>query len=109
MYCMMQWIKQLFLHIRLNIFFYYINIQNRQQNKLVNMVNGKDLLKKKLLAMYIFDIMFLKPDVYILKAEWYIDLYMTYIFLNERILHTFLKMFVFILGCNIKHWTLLCI
>ena len=41
---MMQWIKQLSLHIRLNIFL-NTNEQNRQQNKLVNMVNGNDLLK----------------------------------------------------------------
>ena len=43
-YCMMQWIKQLSLHIRLNICF-KTNNQNRQQDKLVNMVNGSDLIK----------------------------------------------------------------
>ena len=44
MYSMMQWIIQLPLHIRLNICFNTIN-QNRQQDKLVNMVNGNDLIK----------------------------------------------------------------
>ena len=40
------WIKQLSLHIRLNIFL-NTNKQSRQQNKLVNMVNGNDLIKQK--------------------------------------------------------------
>ena len=44
MYCMMQWNKQLSLHIRLNICF-ITNNQNRQQDKLVNMVNGNALIK----------------------------------------------------------------
>ena len=44
MYCMMQWIKQISFHIRLNICF-NTNKQNRQQDKLVNMVNGNDLIK----------------------------------------------------------------
>ena len=44
MYCMMQWIKPLSLHIglRLNIVF-FTNNQNRQQNKVVNMVNENHL------------------------------------------------------------------
>ena len=42
MYFMMQLIKRLSLHIRLNICF-ITNNQNRQQNKLVNMVNENDL------------------------------------------------------------------
>ena len=40
----MQWIKQFSPHIRLNIFF-ITKKQNRQQIKLVNMVNGNDLIK----------------------------------------------------------------
>ena len=39
---MMQWITPLSLHIRSNIFC-ITNDQNRQQNKLVSMVNEKDL------------------------------------------------------------------
>ena len=42
MYCMMQWIKSLSLQKHV---FYYKIIENRQQNKLVNMVNGNDLIK----------------------------------------------------------------
>ena len=41
---MMQWIKQLSQHMSLNICF-NTNNQNRQQDKLVNMVNGNDLIK----------------------------------------------------------------
>ena len=41
MYCMMQWISTNTLqHV-----FLLQNNQNRQQNKLVNMVNGNDLIK----------------------------------------------------------------
>ena len=49
---MMQWSKQLSPHIRLNIFL-NTNNQNRQQNKLVNMVNGNDLIKHNYL-LYIY-------------------------------------------------------
>ena len=44
MYCMMQWMEQISLHMRLNNFL-NTNNQNLQQNKLVNMVNGNDLIK----------------------------------------------------------------
>ena len=44
MYCMVQWIKELSLQIRWNIFL-LPNNQNREKNKLVNMVNGNDLMK----------------------------------------------------------------
>ena len=86
MYCMMQWIKQLSLLIRLNIRF-ITNDQNQQQNKLVNMGNRNDL--NIILTIYISNLCFLSTDVYILKTEWYLDLYMGYIFLHERILQTF--------------------
>ena len=85
MYCMMQWIEKLSLHIRLNIFF-NTNIQNRPQNKLVNMVNENDLIKHK---MYIP----LK-----LSGIYFCILHIKYIFLNERILQTFFKICVYILG-----------
>ena len=71
--------------------FFYTN--NRQQNKLVNMVNGNDLLQHNYWT-YIFDLCFLNPDVCILKSEWYLDFHIAYIFLNERILQTFLKMYL---------------
>ena len=61
------------------------------------MVNGNDLIKHNYWP-YIFDLCFLNPDVYILKNEWHLDLYIAYIFLSERILQTFLKMCVFIMG-----------
>ena len=60
MYCMIQWIKQLSLHIRLKKI--VTNIQNRQQNKLVNMVNANDLIKPYYWPK-IFDLCFLNPDV----------------------------------------------
>ena len=38
------------------------------------------------MAISIFDLGFLNPDVYImLQTEWYLDLYMAYIFLNVSI------------------------
>ena len=45
MHCMMQWIKGLSLEIRLNMFSSSQNNENRQQNKLINMVNDNDLIK----------------------------------------------------------------
>ena len=74
MYCMMQLIKRLSLHIRLNICF-ITNNQNRQQNKLVNMVNENDLKRHNYWPYNISDL-FPNPDVYILKTEWFLDLYM---------------------------------
>ena len=65
MYCM---IEPLSLHIRLNIYFITKN-QNRQQNKLVNMVNENDI-EWLAIYIYIYDLCFLNPDVYILKIEW---------------------------------------
>ena len=63
------------------------------------MVNGNDL-KYVIIGhvAYISDLCFLNPDLYNVKTEWYLDLYMAYIFLNGKILQTFLKMCVFILG-----------
>ena len=52
--------------------------------------------------------MFSEPGcVYYTKTEWYLDLYMAYIFLNKRILQNILKMCVFSLGWNMNHWALL--
>ena len=51
---------------------------------------------------YIYLTCFLNPDVYILKTEWYLDLYIAhsiYIFKRKNIADFFLKkMCVFILG-----------
>ena len=44
MYCTMQWIKGFSLQMLKHVFLLQNN-QNRQQNKLVNMVNGNDLIK----------------------------------------------------------------
>ena len=57
------------------------NNQNQQQNKLVNMVNGSDLMKHNYWPYLYFTYVLLK-----LKAEYYLDLHMAYIFLNARIL-----------------------
>ena len=87
MYCMVQWIKQLSLHIRLNIC-YNTNNQNQQQDKLVNMVNGNDLVKHNYWPYIYLPYVFLNPDVYILKTEWYLDLYIAhyiYIFKQKNI------------------------
>ena len=59
------------------------------------------------MAIYIFHLCFLNPDVYMLKTEWHLDLCVAYICLNTRILPPFLKMCVFSLDWNMKHWTLL--
>ena len=45
--------------------------------------------KTQLLALSIFNLCFLNPDVHFLKTECHLDLYMEYIFLNERILQLF--------------------
>ena len=89
MYCMMQ-MKQLSLHIRLNNFF-TTNNQNRQQNKLVNIINGNDSIKHNFWPYKYLTICFLNPDVYILKTEGYLHLYIAYIFSNDRILHIFFE------------------
>ena len=101
-------VKQLSPHIRLNIFF-ITNNQNRQQNKLVSIVNRNDWIKHNYWPYIIFYLCFLNPNVYILKTEWCLDLYMAYTFLSERMFQIVSKMFthVFILGWNMKHWTLL--
>ena len=44
------------------------NNQNREQNKLVNMANGNDLIEHNNEHIYI-----LSPDMYILETEWYLD------------------------------------
>ena len=53
------------------------------------MVIGNDLIKQLLaIYIYIFDLCFLNPDVYILKTEWYLDLYIAhciYIFKRKNI------------------------
>ena len=89
------------------MFFVSQNIKNRQQNKLVNIVNGNDLIKHNYWPHLYLTICFLNPDVYLLKTGCYSDLYMAYIFLNARLLQPFLKMCVFSMGWNLKHWTLL--
>ena len=63
MYCMKQWIEQLSLHIRLNNFFLM---------QIIKIDNNKAIY------IYIFDLCFLNPDVYILKTEWYLDLDITH-------------------------------
>ena len=45
------------------------NNQNRQKDKLVNMVSGNDLINIIIGHNYIFDLCFLNPDVYILKPS----------------------------------------
>ena len=45
--------------------------------------------------------------VYCFNTRWYLDLWMLYIFFDVRILQPFMKMYVFSLGWNLKHWTLL--
>ena len=71
------------------MFFSLQNNQNRQQKKLVNMVNENDLIKHNYWPyLYHFYISY----VFLLKTEWYLDLYMAYMFQCENItLQPFLK------------------
>ena len=78
----MQWGK-----IRLNMFFLSQNNQNRLQNKLVNMVNGNDVIKQNYW-----------PYLYLTYVFWYI-------FLIARLLQPFLKICVIWKHWNMKHWT----
>ena len=57
------------------------------------MVNGNELIKH-IDHIYIFDLCYLNPNVYIPKTEWYLSLYMAHIFLKVRTLQPFLKMLV---------------
>ena len=67
----------------------------------------KRLNKTQLLVIYLFDLCCLNSHVYILKTEWYLDLYIAYVFLNERILQTSFENVCMYPG--FKYETLLCI
>ena len=71
-------------------FFLLQNNQNRQQNKLVNMASRNDLLEHNYCPyLYLTYVFWTQMCIYL--TEWYLDLYMAFIFLDERILQFFLK------------------
>ena len=68
MYCMVQWIKQLSLHLVETIFYYKVIKIDNKTNYIVNMVNGNDLIQHNYWPYLYFDVCFLNPDVYLLKG-----------------------------------------
>ena len=75
------------------MFFVLQSNQNREQNKLVNMVNENDLIKHNYWPYLYLRSVFSCVYVYMLKTECFVDFYMAYIYFkcDNKITAAFIK------------------